>query len=84
MAEIKASNGQLAEKPDMIARGSYLTDTKEIAEALAQELEKVLSQHKEKVTNWLHVRRNIGEISERFLYKKMRTRPLVLPVVIEV
>jgi len=84
MAEIKASNGQLAEKPEMIARGSYLTDTKEIAEALAQELEKVLSQHKEKVTNWFHVRRNIGETSERFLYKKLRTRPLVLPVVIEV
>jgi ribonuclease J len=84
MAEINATDGQLAEKPEMIARGSYLTDTKEVAETLAQELEKVLSQHKEKVTNWFHVRRTIGEASERFLYKKLRTRPLVLPVVIEV
>jgi len=84
MAEIKASDGQLAEKPEMIARGSYLTDTKEVSEALAAELERVLSQHKEKVTNWFHVRRTIGETSERHLYKKLRTRPLVLPVVIEV
>src|SRR6266568_910755 len=43
MAEIKASDGQLAEKPEVIARGSYLTDTKEISQSLAAELEKVLS-----------------------------------------
>lgn len=84
MAEIKESDGQLATKPEVIARGSYLTDTKEISQSLAAELEKVLSSHKEKVTNWFHVRRTIGETSEKFLYKKMRTRPLVLPVVIEV
>lgn len=84
MAEIKESDGQLATKPEVIARGSYLTDTKEVAETLASELEKVLSGHKDKVTNWFHIRRTIGETSERFLYKKLRTRPLVLPVVIEV
>ena len=84
MAEINASNGQLAERPEIIARGSYLTDTKELTEALHGELEKVLSAHKEKVVNWHHIRRTIGETSERYLYKKLRTRPLVLPVVIEV
>jgi ribonuclease J len=84
MAEVKASDGQLAEKPEVIARGSYLTDTKEVSEALAQDLDKVLSAKKEKVTNWFHIRRTIGETSERHLYKKLRTRPLVLPVVIEV
>jgi ribonuclease J len=84
MVEIKESDGQLATKPEVIARGSYLTDTKEVSEPLAAELEKVLSGHKDKVTNWFHVRRAIGETSEKFLYKKMRTRPLVLPVVIEV
>lgn len=84
MAEIKASDGQLAEKPEVISRGSYLTDTKEVSDALGQELEKVLSGKREKVTNWHHIRRTIGETSERHLYKKLRTRPLVLPVVIEV
>jgi len=84
MAEIKASDGQLAEQPEVIARGSYLTDTKEVSELLAVELEKVLSGHKEKVVNWFHIRRTIGETAEKHLYKKMRTRPLVLPVVIEV
>jgi hypothetical protein len=36
------------------------------------------------VTNWFHIRRTVGEVAERHLYKKLRTRPLVLPVVIEV
>ncbi len=84
MAEVKASDGQLAETPEIIARGSYLTDTKELTQALSGELEKMLSGHKEKVVNWHHIRRSIGETSERYLYKKLRTRPLVLPVVIEV
>ena len=84
MAEVNASDGQLAEKPEVIARGSYLTDTKEVSEGLAQELEKALSGHKDKVTNWFHIRKTIGQTSERHLYKKLRTRPLVLPVVIEV
>ena len=84
MAEVKASDGQLAEKPEVIARGSYLTDTTEVSQSLAAELEKVLGMHREKVTNWFHVRRTIGQTSEKHLYKKLRTRPLVLPVVIEV
>jgi ribonuclease J len=84
MAEIKETDGQLAEKPEIIARGSYLTDTKELSQSLAEVLEKVLAEHKGKVTNWFHIRRTIGETSEKHLYKKLRTRPLVLPVVIEV
>jgi ribonuclease J len=84
MTEIKESDGQLAAKPEVIARGSYLTDTTELIQPLEGELEKVLSGHREKITNWFHVRRTIGETAEKFLYKKLRTRPLVLPVVIEV
>ena len=84
MAEINASDGQLANPPEVIARGSYLTDTKELTQSLGAELEKILSARKEKVTNWFHIRRTIGEASEKHLYKKLRTRPLVLPVVIEV
>lgn len=84
MAEVKSSDGQLAEKPEVIARGSYLTDTKELTVSLTAELEKVLSAKKGSVTNWFHIRRTIGETAERHLYRKLRTRPLVLPVVIEV
>jgi ribonuclease J len=84
MAEIKESDGQLAAKPEMIARGSYLTDMTEVSTAFAIELEKTLATHKEKVINWIHIRKVISEAAERHLYRKMKTRPLVLPVIIEV
>lgn len=84
LAEVKASNGQLVAPIEVIARGSYITDTQEITESLNADVEKILSSKKEKVTNWFHIRRTVGETSEKHLYKKLRTRPLVLPVVIEV
>lgn len=80
LAEVKASDGQLAEKPEVILRGSSLTETA----GIVQEIEKVLSAKKEKVTNWVHIRKLISDTAGRILLKKFRTRPLILPVVIEV
>lgn len=84
LVEIGTNDGQLINPPEIVLRGSSLADSKNIAESLKIELDKVLSQKKETVTNWVHVRRLIGEIAGKHLYKKFRTRPLVLPVVIEV
>ncbi|HSA83569.1 MAG TPA: hypothetical protein VLF20_01635, partial [Patescibacteria group bacterium] len=80
LAEIKASDGQLAARPEVILRGSSLTDTN----GLVGEIEKTLAAKREKVTNWVHLRKTIGEIAGKHLFKKFRTRPLILPVVIEV
>ena len=80
LAEIKASDGQLAVKPEIILRGSSLTDT----EGLISEIDKVLGARREKVSNWLHIRKLISETAGRYLSKKFRTRPLILPVLIEV
>lgn len=84
MAEIRVNDGQLADKPIIVARGSSLVDSKEVTESLTKELEKALSGNKEKVVNWVHMRRTVSEISQKHLFKKFRTRPLVMPVVIEV
>ncbi|HVF69345.1 MAG TPA: ribonuclease J [Xanthomonadales bacterium] len=84
MAEIKAQDGQLAEKPIIVARGSSLVDSKEITDSLTSELEKALAPNKGRVTNWVHLRRTVSETAQRHLFKKFRTRPLIMPVVIEV
>jgi ribonuclease J len=84
MAEIAATDGQLVDKPEILVRGSSLTDTKVIASSLMQELEKALANNRGQVTNWGHVRRLIGDTASRHLFRKFRSRPLVLPVVIEV
>jgi ribonuclease J len=85
MIEIKASDGQLANKPDIIMRGSSLADMKEdLSALLKKEIEKLLSAKKGRITNWVHTRRNIGDAAERVLFKKFRSQPLILPIVIEV
>lgn len=84
IAEVKTEDGQLATKPEIILRGSALTDTNNFSQALIQDLEKNLASRREKVTNWGMIRRVISETVGRHLVKKFRTRPLILPVVIEV
>ena len=47
--------------------------------------EEVMFEYKKnKVTDWSYLRKNIGNIAERYLLTKLKRRPLVLPVVIEV
>jgi ribonuclease J len=85
MAEISATTGQLAGSTELIMRGSALKGMKEdISLSLGKEIEKELSVRKGKVTNWVHTRRLIGDIAERYILKKFHSQPLVLPVIIEV
>jgi len=86
LAEIDSSNGQLVGNPDIIVRGlapsSY--NAKRLNSRLMQDFHKALNPRKARVTNWIYIRKLIGEVAERRIYKDLRRRPLVLPVVIEV
>ncbi len=86
LVEINASNSRLASKPEIIMRGTALSESKEAAltKVLQKEIGKALSSQKGHVTNWVHIRRVIGDVAERHLFKNFHSRPLVLPVVIEV
>lgn len=84
VAEIDAANGQLLENPNIIVRGLSLAESKDIGRNLAKEIKKVLVKKTQPVTNWIYVRKIIGEISEKYIFRNLRKRPLVLPVVIEV
>lgn len=84
MAEVRVADGQLADAPIIVSRGSTLADSKEITEAISKEIEKSLSMRKEQVVNWAHIRHQVTESAQKYLFKKFRTHPLVIPVVIEV
>ncbi|MFL5627434.1 MAG: hypothetical protein ACJ788_17800, partial [Ktedonobacteraceae bacterium] len=86
LAEIKAANGQLASKPEVIMRGTSLSEASQadLTKFLQKEIAKVLSNQKGRVTNWVHIRRVIGDVAEGQIFRKFHSRPLVLPVVIEV
>ncbi len=85
LAEIDGAKGELVGKLDLIARGFVLED-KRIADRITIELKRSLSRKDKNgmITNWIYVRRLVGEISERIVFRTLRRRPLVLPIVIEV
>lgn len=84
LIEIDSSNGQLIGKPDVIVRGFTGFDSKKLGEKLFLDIRNALGGKKGRLTNWVYVRRLIGEVCERRIFKELRRRPLVLPVVIEV
>ncbi|MDP2585592.1 MAG: ribonuclease J, partial [Candidatus Levybacteria bacterium] len=85
LAEVDSGNGQLVGSPDVIVRGlTTAYDIKRLNSRLMQDLHKALNPRKARVTNWIYIRKLIGEIAEKRIYRDLRRRPLVLPVVIEV
>jgi ribonuclease J len=83
---VDSNNGQLVGNLDVIVRGlapsSY--NSKRLNSRLLQDVHKALNPRRTRVTNWIYIRKLIGEVAERRIYKDLRRRPLVLPVVIEV
>ncbi|MBI2034647.1 MAG: hypothetical protein HYT11_02845, partial [Candidatus Levybacteria bacterium] len=44
----------------------------------------VLAKKKERVTNWVHLRKLIEQTANKQIDKALHRRPLILPVIIEV
>lgn len=84
MVEVDADNGQLAASPNIVVRGLTIGESKKISINLSKQIKNSLSQKKGRVTDWIYMRKFIQDISEKYLFKNFRKRPLILPVVIEV
>src|SRR5260221_53793 len=86
LVEINASSSRLASKPEVIMRGTALSESSKqtLTKGLQKEIAKALSNQKGHVTNWVHIRRVIGDVAERHLFQHFHIRPLVLPIAIEV
>ncbi len=84
MAEID-TYGSLVEKPNIVVRGFSGAEVPELTTGLANEIKNNMRGKKtNKVNDWNYIRKFIGNIAERYLVAKLKRRPLVLPVVIEV
>lgn len=84
IAEIDSSTGQLVNQIDVIIRGLPIKDLKKFKNDMDRKLKEALKDKRGRVTNWVYLRKLLGEVSERFIFKEFQRRPLVLPVVIEV
>jgi len=84
LSEIDSSTGKIIGKLDIIVKGVSLSyDSKKLGAKLFHDLNKILSGRKGRITNWVHIRNIISQVSERRIFKDFHVRPLVLPVVIE-
>ena len=83
VAEIDSQTGQMIDQPTIITRGLAVAENKLSNKKVAQDIKNSFSAKKGKVTDWIYVRRKVGEIAEKAIFKNLRRRPLVLPVVIE-
>lgn len=83
LAEID-TYGALVDRPNIIVRGFSGAEVGELTNGLAGEIKNNLRGKKTKVTDWSYLRKTIANIAEKYLALKLKRRPLVLPVVIEV
>ena len=83
MTEIDATSGQLVAPVDTIIR-AFPTEAKKLSLAIEKELKQTLRKNNTLVTNWVSMRKLVGDISQRVIFRLLRRRPLVLPIVIEV
>lgn len=84
MTEVSADDGQLAENFGIVTRGFLEKDSEFLEENLKREISQKLSNRHERITNWVHLRKQIENIATKYIDNKLRRRPLVMSVVIEV
>ena len=84
VAEVDSETGQIVDYPTIISRGLPNQENRTANKKVAQDVKNAFTAGKGRVTDWIYVRKKIGEISERSVLKHLRRRPLVLPVIIEV
>ena len=77
-----ATSGQI-DNLDIIVKGLSQQETTDIQVSLAKEIKEKLTQRAGTRDRFL-MRKAISEIAEKFIFRKLRKRPLVLPVIIEV
>ena len=84
VAEIDSQTGQIVDYPTIISRGLPNQENRTANKKVAKDIKDGFSTKKGRVTDWVYIRKKIGEIAEKSVFKHLRRRPLVLPVIIEV
>lgn len=84
MAEVNTTDGQLGDEFGIVTKGFTGVDVKKLENGLQKIIKEKLAPKKEKVRNWVHMRRFIEELSTKYIDRKLKRKPLVMSVIIEV
>jgi ribonuclease J len=82
---ISNMTGALTSKPNLITRGFvYIDDTDPLIEEAKDVVINAISSSNFKSQDWTEIKQNIKKLLGNYFYKKLKRRPLILPVIIEV
>jgi ribonuclease J len=86
VATISSDDGSVVADPEVIFRGvSFLDEADGLVESLQDVVEDSLEEAAEAGTREIHlIQEDLHDAIGRFVYEKLRRRPMVLPVVVEV
>lgn len=84
VVEMDTATSAIAEKPDIIARGFSPKEAGQIKQRLGKVMHGSLTGKQGRITNLPYLRKRIMDIAEQQIFRMLRRRPLVLPVIIEV
>lgn len=84
MAEIDEETGKLFQEPDIIARGFSTADTNALKKLIGKSVQRALQKGQQKGSKNIFTRKLIRDVAEREINQKLKRKPLILPVVIEI
>jgi ribonuclease J len=83
--EMDMKEGKVYGDIDIISRGFMdLSQNKAIVAQMKDEVTKVINTSQSKEKEWHFLRKKIEHALERFVAKKLRKNPLILPLIVEV
>jgi ribonuclease J len=86
VATISSDDGEVIADPEVIFRGvPFLEEAGDLVEELQDVVEDSLEEAADAGTREIHlIQEDLHDAVGRFVYEKLRRRPMVLPVVVEV
>lgn len=83
---LSKANGTIVAGPDIISRGFvYVRESEQLLDEanriVALTMEKCM---KEQVSEWASLKTSIREALSKFLFERIRRRPMILPIIMEV
>lgn len=86
VVSVSAQNGTLVSGPDINCRGFvYVPDATELIEnAKQQVIESINKSAQERITDYEVLKKHIHDVLQKYFYKAIKRRPMVIPIVMEV
>lgn len=85
---VDSDTGELATGPDIISRGFvYERESEGLLEGARSVVERAISRHTQQrgnVVDWNFIKNKIRDSVSEFVYQKIKRRPMILPIVVEV